>query len=92
MDLNRLVPDAIKLLKSSPRGPPARGTPWEQLVANSLVARFRLYCVQRNCSANSTWAPLGEIHPTNSEHLPSVLAPFVVCWSDGVVQVWKEEK
>ena len=38
IDLKSLLPDPLKLVQSSVRGPLARGMPWEQMVANSLVA------------------------------------------------------
>ena len=54
------------------------------MVANSLVARFRLYCLQGNFEADSTCFPFLEIYPTKNEHLQKVLEPFHVCWSQGV--------
>ena len=84
IDLKSLLPDPLKMVKSSVRGPLARGVPWEQMVANSLVARFRLYCLQGNSEADSTWVPFLEIYPTKNEHVQKVLEPFHVCWSQGV--------
>ena len=83
IDLKSLLPDPLELVKSPVRGALARGVPWEQVVANSLVARFRLYCLQGNFEADSTWVPFLEIYPTNNEHLQKVLEPFHVCWSHG---------
>ena len=82
--LDRLLPDSLQLVASNNRGNVARGKPWEELVAHSLAARFRLYCMQRNCTANNTWAPFLEIYPTDNAHLEKCLEAFEVCWKDGV--------
>ncbi|CAE7355458.1 unnamed protein product [Symbiodinium sp. CCMP2456] len=82
--LDRLLPDSLQLVASNNRGNVARGKPWEELVAHSLAARFHLYCMQRNWTANNTWAPFLEIYPTDNAHLKMVLEPFEVCWKDGV--------
>ena len=66
IDLKSLLPDPLELVKSPVRGALARGVPWEQVVANSLVARFRLYCLQGNFEADSTWVPFLEIPQTTS--------------------------
>ena len=82
--LDRLLPDSLQLVASNNRGKVARGKPWEELVAHSLAARFHLYCMQRNWTANNTWAPFLEIYPTDNAHLKKCLEPFEVCWKDGV--------
>ncbi|CAJ1387304.1 unnamed protein product, partial [Effrenium voratum] len=81
ISLEGLLPDLLNYLK---RGATERGRPWEELVANSLAARFHLHCIARNLSANVTWIPFLEIYPTEDLHLRAVLEPFEVCWSDGV--------
>ena len=82
--LDRLLPDSLQLVLQSSQGSLARGKPWEELVAHSLAARFHLYCMQRKCTANNTWAPFLEIYPTDNAHLQMVLEAFEVCWRDGV--------
>ncbi|CAJ1383155.1 unnamed protein product [Effrenium voratum] len=77
IDLEGLLPDSLQLATE-------RGEKWEELVANSLAARFRLHCIARNLSAEVTWVPFLEIYPTEDPHLRAVLEPFEVCWSDGV--------
>ncbi|CAJ1401064.1 unnamed protein product [Effrenium voratum] len=84
IDLEGLLPDSLQLLNSPTRGATERGEKWEELVANSLAARFRLHCIARNLSAEVTWVPFLKIYPTEDPHLRAVLEPFEVCWSDGV--------
>ncbi|CAJ1414492.1 unnamed protein product [Effrenium voratum] len=84
IDLEGLLPDSLQLLNSPQRGATERGEKWEELVANSLAARFRLHCIARTLSAEVTWVPFLEIYPTEDPHLRAVLEPFEVCWSDGV--------
>ncbi|CAJ1426710.1 unnamed protein product, partial [Effrenium voratum] len=84
IDLEGLLPDSSQLLNSPTRGATERGEKWEELVANSLAARFRLHCIARNLIAEVTWVPFLKIYPTEDPHLRAVLEPFEVCWSDGV--------
>ncbi|CAJ1389927.1 unnamed protein product, partial [Effrenium voratum] len=84
ISLEGLLPDLLNYLIGQKRGATERGRPWEELVANSLAARFHLHCIARNLSANVTWIPFLEIYPTEDLHLRAVLEPFEVCWSDGV--------
>ncbi|CAJ1382587.1 unnamed protein product [Effrenium voratum] len=84
IDLEGLLPDSLQLLNSPTRGATERGEKWEELVANSLAARFRLHCIARNLIAEVTWVPFFKIYPTEDPHLRAVLEPFEVCWSDGV--------
>ncbi|CAJ1342119.1 unnamed protein product [Effrenium voratum] len=84
IDLEGLLPDSLQLLNSPTRGATERGEKWEELVANSLAARFRLHCIARNLIAEVTWVPFLKIYPTEDPHLRAVLEPFEVCWSDGV--------
>ncbi|CAJ1384716.1 unnamed protein product [Effrenium voratum] len=84
ISLEGLLPDLLNLLIGQKRGATERGRPWQELVANSLAARFHLHCIARNLSANVTWIPFLEIYPTEDLHLRAVLEPFEVCWSDGV--------
>ena len=84
IDLEGLLPDSSQLLNSPKRGAVERGEKWEEMVANSLAARFRLLCIARNLRAEVTWVPFLEIYPTKDPHLRAVLEPFEVCWSDGV--------
>ena len=55
IDLEGLLPDSLQLLNSPTRGATERGEKWEELVASSLAARFRLHCIARNLSAEVTW-------------------------------------
>ncbi|CAJ1400680.1 unnamed protein product, partial [Effrenium voratum] len=84
IDLEGLLPDSLQLLNSPTRGATERGEKWEELVANSLAARFRLHCIARNLIAEVTWVPFLKNYPTEDPHLRAVLEPFEVCWSDGV--------
>ena len=81
IDLKGLLPDYLKLKAG---GTTERAKPWGDLVANSLAARFRLYCMAQKVSAEVTWVPFLEIYPTEDPHLRRVLKPFEVCWSEGV--------
>ncbi|CAJ1394891.1 unnamed protein product, partial [Effrenium voratum] len=88
IDLNGLLPDYLKLKAG---GTTERAKPWGDLVANSLAARFRLYCMAQKVSAEVTWVPFLEIYPTEDPHLRAVLRPFEVCWSEGVDYVRDSE-